>query len=228
VPLLEAAGATVDMTELDSADFAIVGAGHTLGVELKTIGDLLRCIHDGRFAGSQLPAMRSTYERCALIVQGAYRRGEEGALEMPHGNYWATPQWARTTDWARFEGWQMTMQLLAGLPIIRRQSERETVEWLVRVDQWVARWDEHASHEAWDTSYGQELWAEPGKGPTRLALMLKEIPGFETKRAIAAALHFKTMRAAANAEPLDWTEIKGVGKKLALAAWKALNEEEKR
>lgn len=218
----------MSVTRLDSADFVIAAGGHTLGVELKTIGDLLRVVFDGRFAGSQLPAMRATYERCALIVQGPYRRGDMGALEMPRGPHrWETPQWARTMDWARFEGWQMTMQLMAGLPIIRRQTEQETVEWLVRADDWVRRWDEHASHEAWDTSYGQELWAEPGKGPSRLALMLKEIPGFEVKRAIAAALHFRTMRAAACAEPLDWTAIKGVGKKLALAAHKALNEEER-
>ena len=55
------------LTRLEFADFAFTGSDRDgrisqIGIEYKTLPDVLSCIADGRFAGHQLPGMMKAYD----------------------------------------------------------------------------------------------------------------------------------------------------------------------
>lgn len=88
---LRARGVPHVVKRLPYGDAAFVGQGPEgrpvpVGIEIKAIGDLIQCMTDDRFVGHQLPGLRNTYEQTYLVIEGLYRPGADGVLEVPHGS----------------------------------------------------------------------------------------------------------------------------------------------
>src|SRR6185312_3670611 len=84
--------------ELLSGDFCFEGRGPgeeswLIGVERKTVRDMLSSISTGRFSGHQLRLLCQMYQRYYLIVEGVYGCDDHGILQEPRGGgRWAPIQ----------------------------------------------------------------------------------------------------------------------------------------
>lgn len=76
-----------ELTRLDSGDVCFVGHGphgeSVVGVELKSVSDLLSSRQNGRLQGvdGQIPEMLTGYDERWIVTYGTYRCGDTGDLE---------------------------------------------------------------------------------------------------------------------------------------------------
>lgn len=227
------AGSVADIGTLVAGDFAIPGFGPgrdsaTVGVELKKLGDLMTCIREGRFVGEQVPKLVNTYDAVILVVEGEYRRGQYGAIEVRRGRDWVTPSWMRFISHDGLKDWLNTKRWKMGLQVEETQHEAATVALLRDVERWWEDgWDSHKSEKTMDTS-GRlrtrvEEWSEVPLAPTTFPMQVaRTFPGLGDERARAAGGHFGSVAAMAGASVDDWEAVPGVGPKTAADVWAAL------
>ena len=71
----------------EGADYAFQGNGPDgpilIGIERKTLTDLVDSIYSGRLAGIQVPKMQETYSVRVLVVEGEWRADKEGRIVRP-------------------------------------------------------------------------------------------------------------------------------------------------
>src|SRR5574341_487369 len=84
IPRLQALHVPVSKTQLEYGDIHWLGRGEDdrpipIGIEYKTITDVLDCIKTGRFAGRQLEGMQDAYE---LIWRLDSHAAGEGVLDL--------------------------------------------------------------------------------------------------------------------------------------------------
>lgn len=209
-------GLSVEETPLNYGDVAWAAAdGSMVGLERKRMGDLLSCIVDDRFAGHQLPGLLTNYSVVFLLVEGLYRCGETGDLEVWAGG-WKRPLGPkRHWPWRAVEHYLLTMEQKAGVCIRKTGSRYETIATVHALYSWFQETD-HKSHLAFDRVRNQGF--SFGKVPP-VRRVAKEIPGIDWGRSAEVVKHFKTVQDMAGASEKDWTRIKGIGKKLAAAAY---------
>jgi ERCC4-type nuclease len=232
-PLFLDFGIQAKTTTLEYGDFAFEGHGPhgrcAIVLERKVISDLVQSIQSRRLSGHQLPGMAEAYDYCYLLVEGVWRPGNAGELQMGQGSMTADGTWGGS--WIGTHGRQQllyrsidnylaTLELHAGVIYRRTLSPAETVHVIVDLYRWWNEklWHEHSSHLG---VYAPAV-VKPGKG--RLNLVRREpslcekwamqLPHID-KRAQLVAEHFHTARAMANATEEEWVEIKGIGKPTA-------------
>lgn len=238
-PLFTAHDIPVELRTLAFGDLSWEGNGPTgkcsVVVERKTIGDLVQSMQSKRLSGHQLPGMADAYDYCYLIVEGVWRPGGDGELQVGQGNFGHTGwggRWSggfgRRLPYMAIDNYLSTLELQAGVIVRRALDMRETVFVIADLYRWWTGkfWAEHSSH------LGVYAPAVAKQGRTRLNLVTREVPvaekwamqltGIETK-ARAVAEHFGSARALANATPAQWMEIKGIGKGIASQAVREIN-----
>lgn len=152
VPLLEARGVPTQVGQLEFGDAAWLGNGPdgpltaSVGVERKTLGDLLNCITDQRFSGHQLPGLLAAYQWVYLVVEGTYYGDKAGTLCQ-----WGRPvtRYGGLTNWTleKVEHWLSTMRNKRGLIVLHTRDPKETARYLaLEYTWWTAKeWDEHSA-----------------------------------------------------------------------------------
>lgn len=107
---------------LDSADVCFTGFGPNeqrilIGIEVKSIPDLLASRRNGRLFGTQIPKMCKGYQRSYFILYGGYRCNDLGQLEIEspnrrHHSEWSTypPDTTQPTLYSEFESSLIIMQ----------------------------------------------------------------------------------------------------------------------
>lgn len=240
-PLFTPYGIKVETKKLDFGDLAFEGNGPTgrssIVIERKVIGDLVASMQSKRLSGHQMPGMAESYDYCYLIVEGIWRPGPDGELQMGQGTFdaevafggrWSSGYGNRRLLYRAVDNYLATLELHAGVIYRRTLSPAETVAVVVDLYRWWNEklWEAHSSHLG---VYAPAI-AKPGKGRLNLArrrVSLAEkwamqLEGIETKAQQVAA-HFGSAKAMANAEAGDWLEIKGIGKVIAKQAVEAIN-----
>src|SRR5580704_1028800 len=77
-------GLPLSRVRLDFGDLAIQSCdGRLIGYERKRLPDLINSMKDRRLSGHQLKGMYSLYDRVELVVEGVWRAGDGGAIEVP-------------------------------------------------------------------------------------------------------------------------------------------------
>jgi ERCC4-type nuclease len=153
IPRLRSKGIRVAMGTLGFGDVEVVCGPYTFAVEVKTLSDILQCIADGRFAGHQLPGLIvSGYDQVWLLVEGEYRAGYGGILEVrvkrPRRKRatWVQPQ-GRPMLASDLDQWFLTMQLKGGIHVHHVRDRAGVASWLVSLDKWCRKgWEGHKSH----------------------------------------------------------------------------------
>ncbi len=216
-------GVPAQVKQLDFGDVAWTGQGPyerpvPVGVEVKTVEDVLSCIVSKRFAGHQLPGLLETYERRYLLVQGVWTTDSKGSLliQKPGRGGLAPADVAeRTWKFSQLVGWLHTMEM-AGMQVAYAR-DRVGVAGTIAVwwHWWHEPWRAHTSHQA---VYLPELRSDPLTAYTatrkmKVASILADGVGFE--RAQAASSHFASIHAMVNAEPAEWMQVAGIGSILA-------------
>jgi ERCC4-type nuclease len=144
----------VEETSLDFGDVAFSGRGVNgssldIGIEFKTISDIVQCCHDGRFAGHQLPGMRKTYDYSWLVIEGAYRHDEHSGLITTLGRRGWQPLAGKMRA-SELEKHILTFELCGGVHTHYTNTRGDSVRFISSLYRW---WtdralDGHTSHLA--------------------------------------------------------------------------------
>lgn len=230
-PLFLPYGIQPRVGRLDFGDVAFEGNGprgrSAIAIERKQMEELITSIQSKRLSGFQLPGMADAYDYGYLIVEGLWRPGAYGEMQIGRGSLdtektfggrWL-PSYERLNH-RSVDNYLSTLELHAGIIYRRSLTPVETVAIIVDLYHWWndKLWHEHSSHLA---VYAPAT-AASGKGRLNLAhreaswleKMAMQLPGLD-KKAQVVAEHFRSPRAMANASLEDWVEIKGIGKPTA-------------
>ena len=205
----------------------IEGAPVRIGIELKTLSDACGSLMSGRLGGHQLPGMMETYDKCYLIVEGIYRCGKQGELEVPKNKngktVWEMAQWGKLAwMYSELDNWFTTLATVAGVIVKRSTSRRETAAIIYNLHQW---WnnkdlDQHRSHVGFDRSGRPTLIK-----PRLVKRIAAELPLIGWERAGAVAEYFPNVRAMINAPRDTWMKIEGIGPKIAARVVEAVSKD---
>jgi len=230
-PRLIELGVLVDTAVLDFGDVMFLGEGPsgpvTIGVEVKTIGDLVNGIQSGRLAGHQFPGLREAYDRVYLIVEDVSRLGRKsGLLEVPRGGAWRPLKAGRPVFWADVERF-LVGATEAGIPHWRTRSTEETARVIgqVLVPWWQKPYDQHA--------IGNVLYEPPTLQLTkedevtqRVRRAAKVLPGIGNDRSKTVAQAFRSIwNMIALSTEADWSAIPGIGAPMARSIREAIHAE---
>ena len=207
--------------ELEFGDAMLVGngpdGGVTVGIERKTVPDLLNSLESGRLVGHQLPGLVAAYNIVYLLIEGMYRPDVQGGLSrlVVRDGGWA--QWQSASPSGK--GWMyrdfvqrlLTLEARGGMRLHNTTDIHDTVAWLVALHRWWERpWDEHRSHECI-----YEPQAVSYKPVSTLRRVANALPGVGLDKSVAVERHFKSIRQLACADEREWQKVPGIGKKLS-------------
>lgn len=207
------------LCRLESGDVSMVGNGQhgriVIGVEVKSIFDLVSSMNTGRIQASQIPLMLRTYDRTYLLYYGTYTAGPHGELQIGGRPYMIG---SRAVPYGWLEGALMTYQA-CGVTIKRVTDISEAAQWLGTLARWWAKpWDKHDGMKAFDTSQDISLMPNVPDSVLFRARVAAAIPVIGYKRGLAVARHFPSIRAMVDADEREWMKIEGVGKTIARTA----------
>lgn len=204
---------------LEFGDFCWEGRGPEgvpwmIGVERKTVNDLLSCIATNRFTDHQLPGMLSTYNVSYLMLEGLVKYDlSDGVVKSYHGGEWVPAGFgARQFHVTEVLGFLNSLAIMTGIHVWQTQSERETAAYLLAFHRWWTQkeFDAHKSH----------LQSGHKATPliTRMSMLRRwasELPGIGYGKSGLVERHFKSPIAMVNSTIEDWLEIPKIGKVIA-------------
>ena len=207
-----------ELTRLQFGDAMFLGNGPDgplhIGVEVKAIGDMLKSIVDGRFAGHQLPGLLRDFHVVYLIVEGKYRpQKDTGLLQIPWRSTWVDADFGAKRWMHRdLDGFLTTMEMKFAIKIRRTYDRIESARVIQDLHHWWTdkEWEEHHSGHAFDIS--QQPVLLPASVMCRIAAQLK---GIGWTRAHAVEKHFASVIDMILAPEHEWRRVPGVGKKVA-------------
>lgn len=238
----------VQPTILRAGDIELLGNGPggtfvSIGVEYKTVGDLLKCMCDGRLSGTQLPAMEAEgYQQRWLLIEGAWRGNPTtGVLEQiwfnPYSSRW---QWIESSLGSRrfmpleFNSWLMTIEMMGGMRIARTLELSGTVQWIEALNSWWTKkqWEDHRAHLHPDNSgeptrlLGDHVTlTQTGRSKLLCERGAAQIEGIGWDRGKNVAMEFGTLKRMVEATHKDWLGVAGIGKVLSKRAMKDIGWE---
>lgn len=229
VAWLKPLGIPVTSHQMEYGDAAFVGNGpdgmpHQVGIEIKTIGDVMNCMTSGRYAAHQLPGLLRDYDECWLVVEGQWRAREpDGLLQVfhPTKHYWFDLKvGGRRWMWNEVQGWVNSMMVLGGTKVWQTADRAGTARFLASLYHWWQKpFDSHSSLKTF-VDYKARVGGTAGqpamlRAPTLERRVLKELPGLGWERSLAVERVFPNLLTAFNADEASWQRIDGVGPKTA-------------
>lgn len=197
------------------ADIILTGPDGSLGVEFKRLGDVLKCICDGRFAGYQLPTMiEEGLDPIWLIVEDKIRIGSEGELQVlgKGDRYYDARVGNRRFAWSDYKKWLLTMQINGGINVYESQSRLETKRFVMAMHEWWEKGkDGHKSHQVTNRSRDKATILKP----SLLREIAEKLPGIGHSKAKLVEANFGNVGAMMVADVDDWCAIDGIGRKMA-------------
>jgi ERCC4-type nuclease len=215
VKLFDPHGVTPKVCRLEFGDIDFLGQGPhgecAICVERKTIGDLVASIQSDRLSGHQLPGMASLYDYAYLIVEGIWRPGADGGLEIRKGAWGA---FRNRMSYQAVDNYLSTLEIKTGLIFRRTSTQAETVAVIVDLAKWWSKaWADHQSHDRVfslaSPDEGRKLHLARRK-PSQVELVAMTLPGVDTK-AKEVAKAFRTVKDMVLADERAWRAINGVG-----------------
>lgn len=145
---------------LPFGDFCFWGNGPDakilIGVERKVIRDMIASMRDKRFQGHQLPGLMQTFEVVHLVIEGIWRCGNSGAIEMPRNSGWETLYMGtRPILFEELDHFLATLQYKRGLIVAYTANREQTAAYIAsRYNWWNKKeWHQHKSDEGIYTHY---------------------------------------------------------------------------
>ncbi len=216
-----------EITVLPAADVYFTGYGPdnketSVGIEVKRLSDILTCIRDGRFSGHQLPGLLDTYDRSVLMIEGVWRPGSDGILEEFVSGKWTAAR--GKFMYRELTAFLLTIAQICGLYIERTSNRHETVMQIATYYLWYQKkWSEHSGHKI---MHNRNMTADRNGRqvrlvkPSLLRRVVNQIDHIAGERSAAIAGdgeevigYFNSVYDMVLAEPSDWRNIKGIGRK---------------
>lgn len=234
----------VSSCRLPSGDVAFDGLGpkgrSTIGIERKRVKDMMNSIRSGRYSGHQLPELLGYYEEFFLFVEGVFREGNDGRLEIllskelndqkpAYKSGYASGKWFTVATgsndigspyrYTELDHFLCTIESHTPVKVRRTNSIWDTVDQILSLYSHRQKpWDKHHAYEA---IYAPQITATIGKASLvrRVAAALSGI-GWEKSGNID--VKFSSVEDMLQAGPKEWATIPGIGKTLADRAFKQL------
>lgn len=232
-------------------DVLIVGNGPTatgsllVAVEVKSVRDLITSADTGRLQAQgdgQLDAMLTSYQQSWLLWYGTVRRSQDGKIEEPSGRGSnGHCLWRPFTKTGDPSGRPLPYTYLAnlllsvarlGIHVHHVANERDAAAWLGDLyAYWTKPWDEHGFEATFSAAprFPRVMTDKETGKPVpvdvleRARRVYDRYPDMGRVHSIAAAKHFPSVRAMANATESEWREVPGIGPVIASALFKAFN-----
>lgn len=205
-----------------NADVEFLGFGPQhmpipIGIEYKKIDDLLKCMIDGRFTGTQLPAMKKCYERCYLLVEGSYRPNPESGVLQTRRYDRKKRAWGWQDDrftYQQLDSYLNTLAERAGIRIMRSFDVKESAKMVMDLYRWwtAKDYEDHRSHLQPDMSQLPSK-VQPDnpmfltEDASLLRMWASHLPGVGWKKAEHIERHFGSAREMANATEEEWQQV---------------------
>lgn len=136
LPALRKQRLTAELTVLDAADFAFEGLGPSgpmqIGVERKTLGDLISSLRSGRLQGrsaderSQLDRLHKAYDIVWLLVEGFYTTDRQGNFVTERGHKHVPGGYSEDS----LNKALLSLELRGGMHIKQTTSMHQSAVWL--------------------------------------------------------------------------------------------------
>lgn len=217
-----------ELTRLDSGDVMIVGNGPDgpllIGVEVKSIFDLISSANTGRLQSTQIPAMVDEYDVTWVLHYGKYQSSpRDGSLQILRGKRWRNHRIGdRPVPYGYIEALLLTLTA-AGVHVKRVIDIREAAEWIGVLYRWWSKpWSKHRGLRTFDNSRDLGLMPGMDAGLMMRARVAAQLPGVGFERALSAARHFTSIQDMINAGPDEWEGIPGIGRVIAKAVREAV------
>ncbi|RPI88733.1 MAG: hypothetical protein EHM41_00220 [Chloroflexi bacterium] len=208
------------LTRLEYGDFAFIGNGVSgqvsVGIERKTIPDLVASITSGRLSGHQLLGLTASYEFVYLLVEGMWRQGPDGVLEILQGRNWIEFNLGSNRFTAReINNYLNTLRIICNVAVWQTPNIRQSARWISdSYNWWQKDYDKHRAHLAFHETAPQNnkvvLIA-----PNLIHRIAKELPDVGWEKGKLIAEKYKTVVELACATEEELMEIPGIGKKIA-------------
>lgn len=231
-------GVKAAASHLEFADFAFTGNGPSgevlIGIERKTVRNMLADIRTEHFSGHQLVGLKNTYSRIYLVLEGVWRRGmRSGVIESPQGGKWLP---LRLGNSSPFSYKTLDMFLLsmeeAGIRVEKTYDHWNTAVQVVEIYTW---WQKpYADHKAAQAFYSDPDCFDTGRKHSLLRRWAKELGkvkggagiGWEKSKYVEA--RFPSAYALATAELKDLYIPRVIGKTLARRIYDEIRKEKGR
>jgi len=214
---------------LDYADFAWSGNGPEgpvdIGVERKTLMDLLQSMTTGRLSGHQMVGLTNKYDWVYLLVEGIWRPDRNSGMVMRISN---SGKWGPASQGSRrfmardVYNFCNSLQIMCGVITIMTGNKWETARWLDSCYGWWGKdWGKHKSHLQFQRPVTHATLSKPSL-VTRIASQLTGI-GWDKARKIG--MRFTTAGDLMNATEKQLRTVEGIGPKLAKQIIEELSSE---
>jgi hypothetical protein len=230
VDLSPLAAIGAQLHKLESADVAFTGNGSdapvTVGIEVKSIPDMLASLENGRLNGidGQLAKMCDTYDIRWLLAYGFTRPNPlTGALQV--GRTWAqkghservTVEWSdygygkRPVPYSYLDGFLLSPSFTRLGVLYKQVGTLDDVGWWLATlyKCWQKPYADHRALHTFDTS--REVKPPTIKPPTRATLQRAKtaasLPSIGYERAWPVAEHFRSLAHMFTAPASEWAEI---------------------
>lgn len=206
------------LSRLDSGDVSITGNGPigllSVGVEVKSVGDLLQSEGNGRLR-DQLEAMLRAYDVSWLLTHGSYRAGPFNRLEIMRGRWRTHRVGGRDVPFGYLEGALLTANA-AGVSHKHVYDEEQVAAWLAVLERWWDKpWDKHRSFHKFNRAADQSIMPDIAPDMLQRMRIAADLPGVGWERALAAAVSFPSVKSMINATEREWCDVPGIGKVIA-------------
>jgi ERCC4-type nuclease len=208
-----------ELTRMDFADFCFVGNGPdgpvNIGIERKTIRDLLSSINTGRLSGHQLIGLANSYDYIYIVVDGAFKAKSDGLLRVPcgQGNWTTLKLGDRPVHKSMIDNYFNNLFAVLGISHEFTNSPMQTGMWVSATYKWWnKKWTEHKAHLDFHVTKPRRVMMSK---PTTLHRMIKEIEGVGWDKGLVVSRAFNSMAEIVMAEEKDISKGRGIGKILA-------------
>jgi ERCC4-type nuclease len=226
-PYIQRLGIPCELTRLEYADVCFEGCGRdgtvAVGVERKTLHDMLACIEDARYVAHQLPGMSMLYSQSFLCLEGMWKAGDGGGYQgllmegFKGGASWGPlrTKGNRGVNYSKLYRYLLSVQM-SGVIITLSRDLFQSAYNICEMYQWFQKpWHSHtALHQT------QKLAISDMRGKPSLAKRwAADLDDVGVIYSLEAEQHFDTARALANADWPDWADLIGPGgKRLGVTA----------
>lgn len=213
-----------ELGRLNFGDVMIAGNGPdgnvAVGIEVKSIWDLVSSAANGRLMDTQIAGMLGNYSHCWLLVYGNWRAGrKDGLLHIQRSkDRWEMFKLGKACLPYSFLEHLFTEITMMGVHVATVPSEYDAAEWIAAMASWWGKkWGDHKASRTFDRSSAEAKLRPVALDPRvrSRAEIASKLPGVGFERAIAAAKHFKSVREMMNAPMSEWLKVPGIGKGIA-------------
>lgn len=212
-------GVPAEITDLQYGDIAFEGNGPlgsiAIGIERKTLHDMLNCIDDSRLAGHQLIGMRQLYTPTVLLLEGHWKAHDPQGILMEGFNggvSWGYCKYrSQRTMYSKLYRYLISVALTGVIITPSRdlfQTAFNCIEWYHYFQK---PWRTHTSQREMHKIAIPTLNRKPSL-TRRWAAALDDVGVELSERAERV---FSSPLALAQADESDWLRVPGVGIKTA-------------